>query len=450
MNIKRIFVILNFTLSITILSGVSLCAQTAPIQFHRETYMMDSGTHDGLLSASHIAYREVVHVPGVPWMQLRFSDFNLGKHSYITITSLEDGARQYHNAKSLTDYRNYSALFNGDSVEVELHVAPGESGVFFRLEELSVGEAVNGDVEPADICGSDDRVSSTDPRVARIEPTGGTAFIISNGTYLSAGHCSLSASTILEFNVPASTCDGFKRHPPVEDQYSIDSNPPPWGNFTQVNNGLGDDWAVFECLPNSNTGLLPVQAQGAFYRVSRDSNPTTVRVTGYGEDDDPPGCGTIIPKLNADNETLQTHSGPFNGEISMGPSNVHLRYTVDTRGGNSGSPVIVGDSTLTIGIHTNGGCDNVGYNSGTSFENDNLENTIETFFGAYVVYVDKGHPIIQEEGKVFRPYDTVAEAVTAVPSGGIISIVRGSYSDKITINKPVMLVAPVGTVIIGI
>jgi hypothetical protein len=55
----------------------------------------------------------------------------------------------------------------------------------------------------------------------------------------------------------------------------------------------------------------------------------------------------------------------------------------------------------------------------------------------------------QEDGTIFRPFDTVAEGVTAVPSGGIISIVTGSYSDQITINSAVTLVAPVGTVTIG-
>jgi hypothetical protein len=172
-------------------------------------------------------------------------------------------------------------------------------------------------------------------------------------------------------------------------------------------------------------------------------------VTGYGEDEDPPGCLAPTWKQNADNETLQTHSGTFLGQVSTGSSNVYLKYAVDTMGGDSGSPVIVGNSTLTIGIHTHSGCSSDGYNAGTSFGNDDLENAIQTFPGANAVYVDKGHPIVQEDGTVFRPYDKVAEAVTAVPPGGIISIVTGSYSDKITINKTVTLVAPVGIVTIG-
>lgn len=446
MNRNKIFGALGLILCMTALSTEVSFAQRGRVPFHRQVYTLDSGIHDGLTAESFIAFREVVRDPGVPWLQLRFKDFNLGKRSYITITSLEDGAQQYHNAKTLADYRNWSALFNGDAVEVELHVAFGEKGIFFRIEELTVGEWVAVLVEPADICGNDDRVASTDPRAARISPDGGTAFIISNGAHLSAGHCILSAASFLEFNVPASTCHGFPNHPPVEHQYYIDSNPPPWGNFTQVDGGHGNDWAVFECLPNSNTGLLPVQTQRAFYQVSRDSNPTTIRVTGYGEDDDPPGC---LGNLNADSETLQTDSGPFLGTVSSGPSNVYLKYTVDTEGGDSGGPVIVENGTLTIGIHTHGGCTADGYNVGTSFKNNDLANTIQNFPGSNVVYVDKSHPDVQEDGTVFRPYDTVADAVIAVSSGGIISIVTGSYSNKITINKAVTLVAPVGIVTIG-
>jgi len=73
----------------------------------------------------------------------------------------------------------------------------------------------------------------------------------------------------------------------------------------------------------------------------------------------------------------------------------------------------------------------------------------QSFPGANVVYVDKHHPAAQEDGAIFRPFDTVAEGATAVPSGGITSIVAGPYSDRITINSAVTLVAPVGTVSIA-
>jgi hypothetical protein len=124
---------------------------------------------------------------------------------------------------------------------------------------------------------------------------------------------------------------------------------------------------------------------------------------------------------------------------------------VDTQGGNSGSPIIVDGTDLTVGIHTNGGCTQTGgANAGTSFENDNLETALRDFsgVGANVRHVDNGHIVAQalQDGTVFRPFDTLAEAVNSVPAGGVVSIVTGSYGGGITISKPMTLRAPVGPV----
>ena len=43
----------------------------------------------------------------------------------------------------------------------------------------------------------------------------------------------------------------------------------------------------------------------------------------------------------------------------------------------------------------------------------------------------------------------MGQAVTAVPSGGIVSIVTGAYNESITINTAMTLTAPVGIVAIG-
>jgi hypothetical protein len=119
-------------------------------------------------------------------------------------------------------------------------------------------------------------------------------------------------------------------------------------------------------------------------------------------------------------------------------------------GGNSGGPVICEGTHLSIGIHTAGGCTPTGgANSGTSFENNTLESAINTFPGANVVYVDKDHPVTLETGTVFRPWDTVIEGAINVPTEGIISIVKGSYDEPITISEAMTLVAPVGVVTIG-
>jgi hypothetical protein len=56
------------------------------------------------------------------------------------------------------------------------------------------------------------------------------------------------------------------------------------------------------------------------------------------------------------------------------PPQTALRYTVDTQGGNSGSPVIVeGGGNVAIGIHTHGGCSATGgSNAGTGFRYQGL------------------------------------------------------------------------------
>jgi len=417
-----------------------LWAQPAPIPYHQEPYHLHSGEHKNIESAIKLVDSKVVRAPGSPWMQLHFGDYNLGKRSYITITSLKDGIHERLNHNSMTKCRKSSVYFNGDAVKVELLVAPGEKNIFFSLVEISVGEWVGA---PESICGQDDRVSSTDPRVGRIIPVGCTGWIVSNGAHLTAGHCQGSSMLWLQFNVPPSLPNGTIQHPPAEDQYAIT-------NIVGIDDGLGNDWAVFKCQPNLQTDLLPVQAQEAFYRMTRDQSPSNVRVTGYGVDDDPPGT---TGGNNSDSQTLQTDTGSFLGEVVQGSSDIYIEYTVDTEGGNSGSPVIIPDSLITVGIHTNGGC-NPPYqgNYGTSFENDSLENIIQifpTFPEANIIYVDKDHPVVSEDGTIFRPYDTVAEAFNEASPGDVVSIVKGSYNEQMRISKAMTFSAPVGTVTIG-
>lgn len=435
--------------------ALPLWAQPAPIPYHRQPYQLDSGVLKGLQAETASLFRETVQVPGAPWLRLHFDDYDLGTQSFIMITSLADGAQQILDADSLTQWYNSSAFFNGDAVEVELYVAAGETDVFIKVEEITVGEWADG-VSAESICGDDDdRVRSTDPRVGRIVPAGCTGWITSNGAHLTAGHCTDGTGIYmqtLEFNVPDSEPNGTIQHPGPEDQYPIDA-----GSIVFFDDGwgrIGNDWTVFGCNANSNTGLLPVQAQNAFYRMSRDDSPNDVRVTGYGNDNMPPGS---TGDLNSDSQTQQTHWSAYLGETVEGHSDVIIEYIVDTTGGSSGSPVIIYGTTTTLGIHTNAGCDPPDDgNHGTGFEHNNLENAIETFPGSNVVYADVGHPAAAEDGTVFRPYKTVTEAITAVLNNGIVSIVAGSYSaaagNTFTVGadgKSMTIVAPVGTVMIG-
>jgi V8-like Glu-specific endopeptidase len=430
-------------------------AQPAPIPHYRLPYLAASGECSapaGEVAPVAVAVHTVAQ-PDAAWLQLHFdASTNLGTNSYLTITSMRDGAQQRFNSQTLRDWSYHSAFFNGEVLEVTLHVAPGEQGVSFQIRELTVGmyvSAVPSEPVPESLCFSqaddqDDRTASTDPRTGRIVPVGCTGWIVSNGAYLTAGHCTGFGMQTLEFNVPASLSDGTIQHPGPEDQYPITAVT----DTQQLSEG--QDYAVFQCGPNANTGLLPVQAQNAFYRMSRDDSPATVRVTGYGVDDTPEGT---TGGRNAQNQTEQTHAGPFVAEVNQAADDVYLTYQVDTTGGNSGSPVMIDGTITALAIHTNGRCDNPAYyyNLGTGFENDDLEAGIATFPGPVVRYVDKGHPHAASlgNGTVFRPYTTVGAGVTSVPAGGIVSIVTGSYNETMTITKALTLSAPVGTVVIG-
>ncbi len=136
--------------------------------------------------------------------------------------------------------------------------------------------------------------------------------------------------------------------------------------------GVGNDWGTFEVFPNSITGLMPKDAQGAFWPLVQDLGPDSIRITGYGVDDTPPGT---TGGRNSDNQTQQTHVGP-----NAGSSGTTMRYVTDTEGGNSGSPVIDGATGNAVGVHTHGGCTSSGgNNNGTS-----------TFNSAFWIAVEQG------------------------------------------------------------
>lgn len=476
-KLKRLVLILGGIIGLLSLPAV-VSAQGGGLTAHQEVFVLDSRSYANPGSESVSAFQAEIRVPGAPWLRVHFKDYNLGESSYVTLTSRKDGGRQQLDAKSLARWSNNSAYFNGDAVTVELHVAPGEQGIFFRVEEITVGEQVApsaADLSIESQCGpSDNRVPSIDARVARLTfvdafgspGTACTAWLTSNGSLLTAGHCvdfdpdqlgpalpdgilDLDSNDVIEFNVPNSLASGLLVFANPNDQYPINLGSVNW-NFDGEGQGLGKDFAVFDVFGNPASLKGPHQVQG-FFRMT-NGNPTsgnsTIRVTGYGTDGS--------PDLTR-NQTQQTHTGLYTGESSSGANFWHT-YQVDTTGGNSGSPIIWEDNGFTIGIHTNAGCINpVGSsaNSGTSFEHNPLENALETFPGPNVVYADLVRFGTTKDGTIFHPYDTIAEATTAASSGAIISIVTGTYNEVSgsaliigTGNKALTLDAPVGTVVI--
>ena len=346
-----------------------------------------------------------ITIDGAQWLQVQFSDYDLGEGGQLTISSEDD--EQTFNQSQLEAWEGLSAVFNGSEITIRLTAGPsgeisagvgdiiiGLPGATTEVGLENAGpliELLGTDFErfiPSDeprqpdrpvedmdedigaiesICGPDDRIGSNHPASGRIMPIGCTGWIIQGGRLLTAGHCIDNRTRTVEFNVPASRANGAPVSPPVRHQYRVISN-----SIVDQYTGVGNDWAVFEVSPNTQTGQMPIDAQGDFFTVSNTANPGTVRITGYGVDGPAPNHGNPPPR-NSDNQTQQTHNGALT-ENTGGANQGILRYTVDTQGGNSGSPVMVDDgSNQTIGIHTNGGCTPTGgANAGTSFRNQAL------------------------------------------------------------------------------
>jgi hypothetical protein len=431
----------------------TLYAQTAYLPSQREAYQMGSGLHAGRASGKYVAFRETVSIPHAPWLRLHFGDVDLGESSFITIISLEDGAKQHLDAESIIHYRGSSAFFNGGAVEVELNIEPGDEGVFFQLKEVTAGEKPQSELTAMQICAVDDRIPSSDPQCGRIVYISGgdtisvgSAYMAINSACVTSGGVAATGNLdIMQFNVPESACNGQIRHPDPSDQYAVGS-PITYANL----NNYGNNYAVFPCLPNSETGRLPYQAQGPGYRVSHDHTPAyqdDVLVIGYGVDYYPPGCEDL---WNLHNHVQQGNADDFFGEVYVGPDNVYFWFYADAESGSQGSPILyqVGGEWLAIGVYTYGNCQSATppqANYGTSYENNNFAANVNNFLGADVVYLDLDHPAPSENGTVFRPYDTLVEAVTNVPASGAIFLVGGTYTGVTTFSDPMTLIARAGT-----
>ncbi len=468
--------------TLTIAAFVAVLASTTYLSaqmIREETYdeptWLDFGRIDNPTDHQRVVVLGTVTSSGGSWMRVHIGDYDLGRASYLTLTAL-DGQEQRFDARSLPDWYHWSAIFNGDEVEVALHVVPGDTGVFVQIDQVRAPKPPDGGVMPntigqvASICNDfDDRGASSDPRVARLRTAGSTngfctAWLVSNGAVLSAGHCLIAAGDLIEFNVPGSQANGTNAAASVNNQYPVNA-----ASIQMENNGRGADWVVFAVNPNTNTGLRAHIAQGYFFMTKAGpAIDTTLRVTGYGLDNIPAGPGGAgAPCCDSDgdgncefncNSTSQTQQSTT-GRLDDLDGDI-IEHDVDTMPANSGSPIIWdGTDGYTIGIHTQGGCDNFwdGYNNhGTRLHRGPLEAALQNFLGPNTVYVDWADVGLPANGGIYEPLHTVSSAVAAVPHGGIIGLIPGFYpraaGNLFTAGadgKTMTFIAPVGGVVIG-
>ena len=309
-------------------------------------------------------FQQLVRVDQASSIQIRFGQTLLPEGCLIRMTSMEDGAVQHHRRRTLAQWRNGSAWFNGTTVLVELIAEPGAGPARLDIAHARFLQQLGGE---RTICGpNDDRTLSNDPRTGRVFPIGCTGWIIDdpNHCFLSAGHCTDDPgdAEIMQFNVPLSDPNGDWNHPGPEDQYAVD----PISLQSEITQ-LGNDWAYYGCFPNTETDLTPYEAQGACFNLA-DVVPAVdgrdITITGYG---------TVSSPVDGTwNLAQKTHTGPYAAKDGTA-----IGYTTDTTGGNSGSAVLDEQTGLAIGIHTNGGCGSGGGNNwGCSIENAGLQNAL--------------------------------------------------------------------------
>lgn len=426
-------------------------AQTAP--FPEESYLRVSQN----VSAGSEA----------PWIRLRFSDVNLGEHSYLIIKSDMDSDRQYFNGRSIAEWKNQTALFKGNSVEVTLVVAPGEKGITAKVIEIVVGEFIGNTVPTDYLCWSDTRVSSSYENVdGRILPIGCTGWITAGAFYITAGHCLNVTSydlQVIQFHVPLSLCDGTLIPCAVQDQYPII-----FSSRVYQDADAGDDWGIFNVGANSNTGKKPTETERSYYHLSKNLIPSYILVRGYGTDQTPTGCSGAY---NYYSQTLQYDIGSNLGEYFNGSYDVYFEYLADTQGGSSGSVLqssgVSGVSKHAIGVHTHGGCSAPNYgNKGTSFEADDTEAAMNSYWQSNCEYVDEGHHLSSTIGSAVFPHQYVQNALNQADAGhgpGVTSmemiLIAGSnngsggvYDESISYsgaNNGVTIMSAVGAVVIG-
>jgi V8-like Glu-specific endopeptidase len=368
-NVVSMTIMTSMTIMIAAIASFTETAraQFAPMESYDVAVSLNSGTVIAPTFGRAAVFGDLVYVPDAAWIRLAFADVRLGAAPHdglptlLRVTSLQDGATQLLDANALEQWSNTSAYFNGNAVLIEIVADPAAEASHLTIDHATFGPTLP-HVDFSLCGGIDDRTLSDDPRIGRIAPGGCTAWLIDDEqrTFLTAGHCALNnGDDVVQFNVPLSTGSGQWNHPAPSDQYIVD----PASVQSNGGQGVGKDWAYFGCFPNAVTGLTAAQAQGAWFQrapVGVD-NSTTVRITGYGT--------TTLPAPREWNQVQKTHDGPL--EVDN-PATSTLKYTVDTTGGNSGSPVIDAMTELAIGIHTHGGCPSTGVNAGTRLDHPDL------------------------------------------------------------------------------
>ena len=257
----------------------------------------------------------------------------------LRITSALDGEVQQLNAAELVMWDNSSAYFNGDTVYLELIAAPGarNNRVVLNKVATQIINYLDGPCAGDDcgICGTDDRVPSSELFTGRLLPVGCTGTIYNpSSCVVSAGHCAQSG-LVIQFNVPASNSNCATNNPPVADQFPIT-------NFQYQNAGIGADWSVMIAGTNSS-GQHPFDRYGVYRSISPTlaSPGNEASDWSYGVDNGQPTRSQI----------QQYSTGTIGSRAST-----YYTFSVDITYGSSGSSLQHANQIIGIVTHCSIGC----------------------------------------------------------------------------------------------
>ena len=167
-----------------------------------EQVQIDSGRHDNLGELAVMVWERKIKRPGASFLQLEFDRYELPKGSWVEITAMDDMDTEVFDAETIALVNGQSAYFNGSELRVRLFAGPLTTENMVTFKGLGVGKA-QAVLSPMTICGTvDNRVPSSDKRVARIimrysnnSISWCTAWLISpSNTFSTAGHCMANKS----------------------------------------------------------------------------------------------------------------------------------------------------------------------------------------------------------------------------------------------------------------
>jgi len=359
---------------------------------HWESHQVRSGNHANPYPIETVVYRELISLaPATPWLRLHFTRAQIGKGSFLRISSMRDGAVQVMHQIHIEQWEFASAFFNGHAVLLEIVAGPGTDKNYIEIDKIRAGDDPATVSEPDGICFfTDDRVPSSHPAVGRLSTSSGgfcTGWIIdrpspgNNKVHLSAGHCFPGGAVVLQFQVPASATDCSISHPPPSLQFAVDT-----ATMVVVNGGVGNDYAAFRCFPNPNTGLTTFQQQGSAITLGAPPGFLgNVQQFGYGVD------GTNTNNASGGNSSctctpaLGTGTRHLTQQVATGPLLTSMgtlaTYEADTCGGTSGGPVFHHASGQAFAINTHHGCEQGGANVGMLTSSQAVQIAIGTVAG---------------------------------------------------------------------